>query len=323
MFLVLILAVTIEVAQKLRRGSSPSSKESLVSKEGIKLYNSMEAVPNVPTGIFDYGGAIDLAALQREGMNAAINRAHPQFRLRYAEPTAGKPGSSTGIGMLIDKQLSFAHSSRPLAAAEYAAAKKRGFELEAVPVAEDGIVFFVNPSLGIESLTWEQLKDIYRGKIDNWQQVGGADLPITPVSLSPQTNRILPLLLSGESTPSADEVKVVRDYTTAIRLVGANQRAIAYSSAAILRGQKTVRSIALAAELETTPVSALLADGTVNLQAIEGKIYPLSQQLYVIIRRDGTIEEEAGVAYVNFLRSQPGQELLYQAGFVPKSRLLE
>ncbi len=64
------------------------------------------------------------------------------------------------------------------------------------------------------------------------------------------------------------------------------------------------------------PVSALLADGNVNLAAFKANFYPLTRPLFVIIRRDGTIEEKAGVAYVNFLLSEEGQEFLKKAGFL-------
>ena len=49
--------------------------------------------------------------------------------------------------MLLGGQLSFAESSRALKDEEYAQAKSRGFTLEAVPVAIDGIAVYVNPRL--------------------------------------------------------------------------------------------------------------------------------------------------------------------------------
>jgi phosphate transport system substrate-binding protein len=39
--------------------------------------------------------------------------------------------------------------------------------------------------------------------------------------------------------------------------------------------------------------------------------------LYVIIRRDGRADEQAGVAYGNLLLSKEGQQFVQKAGLVP------
>ena len=55
------------------------------------------------------------------------------------------------------------------------AASEAGVKLNIVPVAETGLVFIVNKSNPVDSLTSEQIKDIYSGKITNWKEVGGND----------------------------------------------------------------------------------------------------------------------------------------------------
>jgi phosphate transport system substrate-binding protein len=49
-------------------------------------------------------------------------------------------------------------------------------------LAKDRIVVIVNQANRIQSLTREQLRDINTGKIRNWREVGGADMPITVVT---------------------------------------------------------------------------------------------------------------------------------------------
>ncbi|MBD5807457.1 phosphate ABC transporter substrate-binding protein [Limosilactobacillus walteri] len=49
-------------------------------------------------------------------------------------------------------------------------------------VAVSGIVPVVNRDLGVTNLTMDQLQQIFTGKITNWQEVGGPDLPITVVN---------------------------------------------------------------------------------------------------------------------------------------------
>ncbi|MDO5424210.1 MAG: substrate-binding domain-containing protein [Eubacteriales bacterium] len=50
--------------------------------------------------------------------------------------------------------------------------------LDMEPVGKDALVFLVNEDNPVESLTKEQLFDIYTGKITNWKEVGGEDAQI-------------------------------------------------------------------------------------------------------------------------------------------------
>ncbi len=302
---------------------SPSSKldervkpnSQIQSDSEIQFYRTMQEVPNVPKGLFNYGGATCFAALTKYGMNEAIAKAHPEYQLRYTEPLDSKPGCSTGIQMLLDSQLSFAQNGRPLQDSEYAKAKERNLTLKQIPVAIDGIVFFVNPQLPIEGLSINQLRDIFLGKITNWQQVGGPDLPIVAISQDPKVHiTINSLLKNGEKL--GKQVKIVRDYTTAMREVGNSPGGISYSSAAIVRGQQSIRGLGLAPSDSTNYVLPFTKDGQVNLKAFRSNSYPLTRRLFVVVREDGTIEEQAGIAYANLLLTGQGQQIIEQAGFV-------
>jgi phosphate transport system substrate-binding protein len=286
------------------------------SGSAIKSYPTMQKVPDVPTGLFNYGGATCFAALTKYGMNEAIAKAHVEYQLRYTEPLNSKPGCSTGIEMLLNSELSFAQNGRPLQESEYAKAKRRNFTLQQIPVAIDGIVFFVHPRLPISGLSINQLKDIFRGKITNWQQVGGPNLPIVAISQDPTVHiTINSLLDNGEQL--GDQVKIVRDYTTAMRQVGATPGGISYSSAAIARGQKSIQGLGLALENSKQYVAPFTQNGQVNLEAIRNGSYPLTRRLFVVVRQDDTTDEQAGIAYANLLLTDEGQQIVKKAGFVP------
>ncbi|MCR5599499.1 MAG: substrate-binding domain-containing protein [Ruminococcus sp.] len=53
-------------------------------------------------------------------------------------------------------------------------------EYEVTPVALDGFVFITHKDNPVDSLTVQQIKDIYSGKITNWKEVGGNDSEIIP-----------------------------------------------------------------------------------------------------------------------------------------------
>lgn len=297
----------------------PNLKQSrpFSQSSDIKFYSSMKEVPDVPQGLFSYGGAFLFAVLASNGMNDSITQTHPHFQLRYTEPLNQKPGSGTGIEMLTKKQLSFAQSGRPLKAEEYAGAKKRGFTLEAVPVAIDGVAFFSHPQLRLPGLSLDQVQGIFTGTITNWREIGGPDLAIVPVSLDLKTTSTLQVLLEGLKKPTlSPDAKIVRDYTAAIRTVAATPGAISYASAPSVKEQKSVHLLSLAPAKSQQYVQVLTSDKQVNASAFRDGSYPFTRRLFTVIRRDGTFEEKAGVAYTNLLLTPEGQAIIEKAGFV-------
>jgi phosphate transport system substrate-binding protein len=50
------------------------------------------------------------------------------------------------------------------------------------PIGQDGIAVVTHPDNPVSGLTTEQLRRIYQGRIVNWREVGGLDLPITVIS---------------------------------------------------------------------------------------------------------------------------------------------
>ena len=92
--------------------------------------------------------------------------------------------SATGKGLvdLFDGAVDIAMVSEPMdIAGEAAEAAGKKIDTKAVTVFElkkDEIVFVVHPSNPVSKLSWDQVKDIHTGKINNWKAVGGADKPI-------------------------------------------------------------------------------------------------------------------------------------------------
>jgi phosphate transport system substrate-binding protein len=299
------------------QASAPKPASELSAASDIQLYPSMREVQNVPTGIFEYGGAFLFASLAKYGMNDAIAQAHPEFRLRYTEPMNKNPGSGTGIEMLMNGQLSFSQSGRPLKEAEYSQAKNRGFKLEQVPIALDGVAFFTHPSINITGLSLDRVQAIFTGKVSRWTEVGGPDLPIIPVSLNSKLTSTIQVLFEGlEGATLSPDALIVRDYTAAIRKVAQTPGAISYASAPSVIGQKSIHILGLAKAASHQYVQVSTKDNQVNAEAFRDGTYPFTRRLFVVIRRDGTLDEKAGVAYANFLLSADGQKIIGKSGFV-------
>lgn len=294
---------------------SRSINSTQSSFDGIKNYNSMEEVPNVPEGTFYYGGAFVFATLTAQGTHKAINQVHPNFQLRYSEPNNNTPGSGAGIAMLLNGELTVTLSIRPLEDAEYRKARDRGFTLEQVPVAIDGVGCYVHPDISIPGLSVNQLRDIYRGKITNWKDVGGPELPIVPFRT--KSGASFKMLLGSEAENVSSNIHVTRDFTEIFRKVASTPGAIGMGTASLVVGQRTIRPIALAPDNSKNYVPLVIDGGRFNAAAFQDGTYPLTRRMFIVIRRDGTPEETAGVAYVNLLLSKQGQQFVEKAGFVP------
>ncbi len=76
-------------------------------------------------------------------------------------------GSSVGIKAAHDGTVDIGTASRELTESDP--------ELLTHIIARDGLAFIVHPANPVNSLTIEQLRDIYSGRITNWSQVGGDD----------------------------------------------------------------------------------------------------------------------------------------------------
>lgn len=101
-------------------------------------------------------------------------------------------GSGKGLLALLDGKTNVAITSNDLAGTISSAQKvlrKEGKPETKIPdnlkfheITTDVIVPIVNKGNPVESLTWEQLSGLNTGKVTNWKEVGGPDLPVQVVT---------------------------------------------------------------------------------------------------------------------------------------------
>lgn len=306
-------------------GNSPSSR---ISDDRMATYKTFAEVPDVPSGLFNYGGSTTWAPIRKE-VDSAIQTVYPNFQLRYTSPTAGTPGSSSGIRMLLQDQLAFSQSSRSLKDEEYQQAEQRGFSLKQIPVAIDGIAIAVHPNLEVPGLTIGQLQEIYTGNITNWNQVGGANSPIIPYSRSPEDGGTVEFFIDNvlEGKEFSQNVEFIPTTTQALRLVSQNPGSIYYGSAPEVVPQCSVKTLPIGRQAPQwvkpyqeplmSPQECL--DGQrnqLNAPAFQSGDYPITRRLFVIVKQNEQIDRQAGETYAQFLLTDQGQELINQAGFV-------
>ena len=301
----------------------PNSSTLASSPSGF--YSSFADVPEVPQGIHNYGGSTTHAPLRAPEIVAQIERAHPDYKLRYTEPLGGKkPGSGTGIRMLIDGQLSFSQSSRRVKTKEFEEAKTRNFQLKEIPIAIDGIAAYVNPEIydsGLQELTIAQLRQLFAGEIKNWQEVGGPDREVAlysrPLDAGGTVDFFYEAVLG--KTDFASNLQEMRDTTDALRKVGSDPGGIGYATASEVVNQRGVRVLSLARD-ERSPFISPCEDSPctrVDRASFADDSYPITRRLFVVVKEDRGLDQQAGEAFANLMLSDEGQVWVEQKGFVP------
>jgi phosphate transport system substrate-binding protein len=223
-------------------------------------------------------------------------------------------GSGTGIASLINNTTDVANASRKIKSEEIANAEENGIEPIEFIVARDAIAIIVNPNNPISQLTLQQLSDIYSGKINNWQELGGEDRPI--VRLSRETNSGTHVYFLEEVLRLGDkEDKTLFSTDTLLlpssEVIGAeirqNPNAIGYDGLGYVTPDMKVVAVA-DARLENFefifPSAGTVNDGT----------YPIARDLYMYTagQPEGFIKR-----YIEWIFTPQAQEIVTELGFVP------
>lgn len=286
------------------------------------------SVPDVAKGVFNYGGSTAWASL-RLAVDSVIQSERPELQLRYLQPQNEPPGSKPGIEMLLEGQLAFVQSSHPLSPKEHELAKQQGLKLKQVPVAVDSIAVAVHPKLDLPGLTLDRLQAIYTGKITNWREVGGADLPIEVYSLPPSTGDMVDIFQQKvlQNRQFGSNVEFLPTTTQALRQLADNPGGIYYDSTAAIVAQCTIKLLPLGLTRDNlvTPYQKPLVPAAdcpqqrnkSNFEALRTARYPLTHYLYVVFLENKGEKSQIGRAYANFLLTPQGQKLIAKTGFVP------
>lgn len=110
-------------------------------------------------------------------LDAAIRAAIFDIPYEEAEVKVKHTTSHVSFDNLLRKRCDFVFCHL-LSPEQYRNAQYYGIKVEQIPIAREGFVFIVSRDNPVDSLTVEQIKGIYSGKITNWKDVGGDDVPI-------------------------------------------------------------------------------------------------------------------------------------------------
>ncbi|NJD38173.1 MAG: hypothetical protein FIA89_07590 [Geobacter sp.] len=100
-------------------------------------------------------------------------------KIVFSDLVAALKNIESGNADLAGQSLSFENWIKEAEARGYTLKDKAA--LTPYVVAEEETVVIVNAANGVDTLTKEQLQGLFSGKIQNWKDVGGKDLPVLVV----------------------------------------------------------------------------------------------------------------------------------------------
>lgn len=261
--------------------------------------------------------AVNKNSIQIKGSDTMVNlgqawaehymQKHPEVLIAV---TGG--GSGTGIAAMIDNTCDIAESSRKMKEKEMNQARANGIEPKEYTVALDGLAVVVSQKNPVNQLTIDQLADIFMGKIKNWREVGGDDLPI--VLLSREVNSGTHVYFKEQVLRKGNE-KRKEEFDEGSLLMPSSQ-AIADE---IAQNANAVGYYGIGYSSPTQKVLAIAKDekGPYHLPTIEnimsGKYY-ISRPLLMYTRGEpeGVVKD-----LLDFALSEEGQQIVRDLDFVP------
>ena len=226
------------------------------------------------------------------------------FQGAYSDTTVNLTGlgSASGIAGLLEGACDIAVSSRTLDDSEQRVARSKGIDLKSAIAAYYGVAVVVNAENSLKDLSDVAVRDIFTGKITNWQQLGGPDQAIELLIRDTSGGSHLGFReLAMNNLPYATHARGLASYSDLAAAVSANPAAIGY----------------VEMNLVANPgLHALSINGVPpNDITVQKGTYPYVQPiwLYALAKSPNASIEH----FLQFVRSKAGQNIVSSIGFVP------
>ncbi len=209
----------------------------------------------------------------------------------------------SGIDAVIDGKADIAGSARAMN-------EDRAVEHDLIfqPVALDAIVPVTHPRNPINSISLAQLRQIYLGRIKNWQELGGTDAPINLYSIAAPQDGVEFSFRNLLYKRGEQRVAAPRLYLNTAKL----EEAIAIDPNGL--GLTTLSSAFTNRSMKMLTVEGINA----STQSIADGSYPLFISLYVVQRADAPNRAEVD-DFIRFLGTPSALQAMRKHQLVPYS----
>ncbi|MCI7693820.1 phosphate ABC transporter substrate-binding protein [Veillonella caviae] len=195
---------------------------------------------NALSGTITASGSSALLPLAKDAAN--------DFKAKYADVsiTLNGGGSGTGLKQVSEGSVNIGNSD---VAAETKLSKEKAAELVDHKVAVVTIAPVVNKKIGdvVQSLTKQQLQDIFTGKVTNWKDVGGPDLKIMLVTrpATSGTRALFSEYALDKQAEATNKSLETDDSGTLMQTIADNEGAIGYVSLSYLVNNDKVATVSI------------------------------------------------------------------------------
>lgn len=229
-------------------------------------------------------------------------------------------GSGTGVAALLNGTTDLANSSRELKSVELDKAKSLNITPFIYEVALDGIAVIVHPENGIDNLTIKQVSDIFAGKIKNWKEIGGSDMPITLYGRENSSGtyeffkeHVLGKDADGRQVDYAPSTQVLQGTAALGEAVARDVKGIGYGGVGYFAERNDVKILHIKKDDNSIAISPA-ENGKVNYDQIWNGEYSISRYLYCFTngKASGALKD-----FVDFILSAEGQELVTKMEYIP------
>ncbi|MDQ7001473.1 MAG: substrate-binding domain-containing protein [Ghiorsea sp.] len=226
---------------------------------------------------------------------------HPDITI-----TVSGGGSGVGIASVIQGTAQIGMASRNTTKEELA---KLAGKVDNIIIAADAVAIAVSKAVyesGVHALSVQQIADIYRGNIRNWQGVGGLDARIVVIDkeASRGTRHVFAEAILGDKHARAKGASIISGSNNEEQaIISRSDAAIGMLSNAWLNDK--VRGIDIIVEHQAISPS---------IEHVRDHSYPLARGLHVLLPKDAT---QATQAFVQFLLSKQGQAIVQEVGYLP------
>ena len=187
-----------------------------------------------------------------------------------------------------------------------------GTQLDQKAVGRDALVFIVNEDNPVQSLTLDQLRDIYAGRTTNWKELGGDDAPIVAFQRGEDSGSqtLFRNLLIGDGDLMAAPTELAP-----ASMGGLVDSIASYNNSANAIGFSVYYYID---QMYSQPGLRLLSveDVTPSYDTIASQEYPLCNDFYAVVRSSDTAGTPQRQVY-DWLSTEEGVQCVKKAGYVP------
>lgn len=180
------------------------------------------------------------------------------------------------------------------------------------PIGLDALVFLTNTANPLDTLTTEQLVDIYSGKITNWAEVGGPNkelLAFQRPSGSGSQTLMQKLVMKEKELVSGDNVfrySTMSDILEGMLSYNNEDNTLGYSVFYYANNMYYEKDLKLLGVDGVVPSTQTIYDGS----------YSLNNAFYAVIRTD-TPEDSNARKIFDWLTGEEGQQMVLDLGYVP------